>query len=170
MMEDIIHRNRDLFAYLLEKFQVRFTIGLFLHTQKPHGAQPSHRRGQGNEAKRIHAVLLHMPGDLGPATFFGKIGYEDGLLRVPDQSGGTFFDRPLMTSYEIGRHVRLNGVQPHRVSDRIVQRQGDKIHMDDPRQALGKVSKEFVEIAVRGDRLCDFQQGLVPLRQRLTGR
>jgi hypothetical protein len=60
-----------------------------------------------------------------------------------------------MAAHEIGRHVRLNGVQPHRVSDRIVQRQGDKIYMDDPRQALGEVSKEFVEIAVRGDRLCD---------------
>ena len=41
--------------------------------------------------------------------------------------------------------------------------------MDDPRQALSKVSKEFVEIAVRGDRLCDLQQSFVPLRQRLTG-
>jgi len=42
--------------------------------------------------------------------------------------------------------------------------------MDDPRQALGEVSKEFVEIAVCGNRLCDFQQGLVPLRESLTGR
>ena len=41
--------------------------------------------------------------------------------------------------------------------------------MDNPGQALGKVSKEFVEIAVCGDRLCDLQQGLIPLRQRLTG-
>ena len=32
MMEDIIHRHRDLFAYLLEKFKIRFTIGFFLHT------------------------------------------------------------------------------------------------------------------------------------------
>ena len=30
MMEDIIHRHCDLFAYLLEKLQVRFTIGFFL--------------------------------------------------------------------------------------------------------------------------------------------
>ena len=29
-MEDIVHRNGDLFADLLEKFQVRFTIRLFL--------------------------------------------------------------------------------------------------------------------------------------------
>jgi hypothetical protein len=41
--------------------------------------------------------------------------------------------------------------------------------VDDPRQALGEVSKQFVEIAVRGDRLCDLQQGFVPLSQRLTG-
>jgi hypothetical protein len=41
--------------------------------------------------------------------------------------------------------------------------------MDDPRQALGEVSKEFVEIAVCGDRLRNLQQGLVPLRESLTG-
>ena len=41
--------------------------------------------------------------------------------------------------------------------------------MDHPRKALGEVSKEFVEIAVYGDRLRNLQQSLVPLRQRLTG-
>jgi hypothetical protein len=35
--------------------------------------------------------------------------------------------------------------------------------MYNPRKALGEVSKQFVEIAVRRDRLCDLQQGLVPL-------
>jgi hypothetical protein len=29
--------------------------------------------------------------------------------------------------------------------------------MDHARETLGEVSKQFVEIAVRGDRLCDFQ-------------
>ena len=147
MMKDIVHRHGNLFAHLLEKFQVRFTIGFFLQTQKSHRAQPPHRSRQGNNAKRVHAVLAHVFSDLRPATFFGKIGNEDRLLRLPDQSGGTLFDRPFMATHEIGRHVRLNGVQSHRVSNRIVQRQGDKIHMDDPRQALGKGLER-----VRGDR------------------
>jgi hypothetical protein len=29
--------------------------------------------------------------------------------------------------------------------------------MDHSRKALGEVSKQFVDVAVRGDRLCDFQ-------------
>jgi hypothetical protein len=74
-----------------------------------------------------------------------------------------------MATHEIGRHVRLNGVQSHCVSNRIVQRQGDKIHVDDPRQALGEVSKQFVEIAVRGDCLRDFKQGLISLCESLAG-
>jgi hypothetical protein len=41
--------------------------------------------------------------------------------------------------------------------------------MDDPRKALGEVSKQFVEIAVCGDCLRNLQQSLVTLRQRLTG-
>ena len=110
MMKDVVHGNRDLVADLLEKFQVRFTIGLFLQAQKSHSAQPPYRRGQGNEAKRVHAVLLHMPGDLGPTTFFGKIGNEDRQLRLPNRPGGRLFDRPFMATHEIGRHVRLNGV------------------------------------------------------------
>jgi hypothetical protein len=156
MMEDIVHRHSDLFGDLLEKFKVRFTIGFLLQAQKSHRTKPPYRGGQGNDAKRVDAVLVHELSDLRPAAFFGKIENEDRLLGLPDQSGGTLFDRPFMATHEISRHVRLNGVQSHRVSNRIVQRQGNKIHMDDSRQALGKVSKEFVEIAVRGDRLCDF--------------
>jgi len=41
--------------------------------------------------------------------------------------------------------------------------------MDHSGKALSEVSKELVEIAVCGDCLCDLQQTLVPLRQRLTG-
>ena len=170
MMEDIIHRHRDLLAYLLEEFQVRFTIGLFLHTRKSHGSQASYSRGQRNEAKRVHAVLLHALSHLRPVLLFSDIRYKDGLLRLPHQSGGTLFDRPFVATHEIGRHIRLNAVQSHRVTRRIVQGQGDKIHMDHAGKALGEISKEFVEVAVRGDRLRNLQQSLVPLRESFTGR
>jgi hypothetical protein len=36
--------------------------------------------------------------------------------------------------------------------------------MRDARKALGEISKQFVEIAVRGDRLRHLQQSLVSLR------
>jgi hypothetical protein len=42
--------------------------------------------------------------------------------------------------------------------------------MDDPRQALSEVSKEFVEIAVYGNRLRNLQQSLVPLGKSFAGR
>jgi hypothetical protein len=42
--------------------------------------------------------------------------------------------------------------------------------MDDPRQALGKISKEFVEVAVYGYSLGNFQQSLVPLGKSFAGR
>jgi hypothetical protein len=42
--------------------------------------------------------------------------------------------------------------------------------MDHAGKALGEISKEFVEVAVCGDRLRNLQQGLVPLRESLTGR
>ena len=42
--------------------------------------------------------------------------------------------------------------------------------MYNPRKALGKISKEFVYIAVDGDRLRNLQQCLVPLGKSLIGR
>ena len=84
MMEDIVHRHSDLFSDLLEKFQVRFTISLFLQAQKSHRTQPPHRSGQGNDAKRVHAVLTHVLSDLRPATLFGKIRHDNRFLRLPD--------------------------------------------------------------------------------------
>ena len=89
-----------------------------------------------------------MPNDRGPTPFFGKIRYKDGLLCMPHYSGWAFFNRPLMTTHEIGRHVRLDGVQSHRVSNRIVQRQSHEIDVHHTGKALGKVAKEFVEIAM----------------------
>ena len=41
--------------------------------------------------------------------------------------------------------------------------------MDHTRKTLGEVSKQFVEIAVCGDRFRNFQQGSVLLRQSLAG-
>jgi hypothetical protein len=170
MMEDIIHGNRDLLTDLLEEFQVHVAIGLVLYTRKSHGSQASYSRGQRNEAKRIHAVLLHMPNDLGPTTFFGKIHYEDRLLRLPHQSGGTLFDRAFMATHEIGRDIRLDTMQSHGIPRRIVQRQGNEIDMHHSGKALGKILAKRVEIAVDGDRLRNLQQSLVPLRESLTGR
>jgi hypothetical protein len=37
-------------------------------------------------------------------------------------------------------------------------------------KALGKISEEFVEVALCGDRLRHLQQSLIPLREGLTGR
>ena len=148
MMEDIIHGNRDLLTDLLEEFQVHFAIGLFMYTQKPHGAQPPHRRGQRNEAKRVHAVLLHALSNLRPARLFSDIRYKDWLLRLPHQSGGAFINRPLMAAHKIGRYVRLDAVQPHGIPRRIVQRQSHEIDVHHAGQALGKISKEFVEVAM----------------------
>ena len=75
-----------------------------------------------------------------------------------------------MTAFKIGRHVRLDGMQPHRITSRIVEGEGDEIDMDNTRKALSQISKKLIQIAVNRDRLRDFQQGLVSFRQGLAGR
>jgi hypothetical protein len=55
-------------------------------------------------------------------------------------------------------------MQSHGIPRRIVQGQGDEIDMHHSGKALGKISKEFVEVAMCGDRLRNLQQSLVSLR------
>jgi hypothetical protein len=55
-------------------------------------------------------------------------------------------------------------VQSHRITHRIVQGQGDEIDMHHAGKALSEVSKQFMEIAVCGDRLRNLQQGPVLFR------
>jgi len=43
--QDVVHRNRNLFADLLEEFHVRFTIDPLLQARKSYGSQPPYRRG-----------------------------------------------------------------------------------------------------------------------------
>src|SRR5712664_1250437 len=120
MMEDIVYGNGHLVAYLQEEFDVRLTVGLFLQAPKSHGPQPSQRRGQGNLAEGVDAVLPHALSDLRPATFFGKIRNEQGLLRLPDQSSGNLFNPLFMATYNVSRNIRLERMQPHHVALGIV--------------------------------------------------
>src|SRR5215831_17860375 len=170
MMEDIVHGNGDLVADLPEEFQVCFTIGSLLQARKSHGSQPSYRCGERHNAERIRAVLLHALSHFRPPMLSGKIRHNDGLLCLPDQSGRSFFNWFLMATDQVRRHIRLNRLQSHDVASRIIQGQGDEIDMHDSGQALGEISKEFVQISVCGDRLCNLQQGLVPLGESLTRR
>src|SRR5439155_21084150 len=101
MMEGIVHSNGDLLADLLEEFYVLLTVGFLLQACESHGPHPSHRRGQGNLAEGVDAVLLHALDDLRPATFFGKIRNEDRLLRLPDQSGWSLFNRLFMATHDV---------------------------------------------------------------------
>jgi len=50
----------------------------------------------------------------------------------------------------------------NRVSNRIVERQATKLTNVQPEEGAGRGLEQFVEIAVRRDRLCDLQRGLVP--------
>lgn len=74
-----------------------------------------------------------------------------------------------MPPYEVRRYIGLNRVQPHHFLDEIVQREVDKIDLHDPRKSLGKVTKELIKVPLRGDRLCHFEESLIPLRKILTG-
>jgi hypothetical protein len=96
--------------------------------------------------------------------------HEDRLLCLPDQPGRRLFDRLLMPPDEIRRHIGLNRVQSHHVARGIVQGERDEIYLHHSGKTLGEIPKEFMEVAMRGDRLRNLQESLVPLRQSFTGR
>src|ERR671919_454124 len=120
MMECVVNRDRDLSADLLEEFYVCFAVGLLLQAGKSHSSQPSQRRGQRHHAEGIDAVLLHPLGELQPAKLFGDIRYDDRLLRLPDYSGWSLFNRLFMATHDVGRNIRLKSMEPHHVAHRIV--------------------------------------------------
>ena len=49
-----------------------------------------------------------------------KVRHEDGLLCLPRQTGWSFFNRFLMATHEIGPHIRLDRMESHTVSLRIM--------------------------------------------------
>jgi hypothetical protein len=71
---------------------------------------------------------------------------------------------------QVGRHVRLNGVQPHGIPDGIVQGQGDEIDLHHAGKMLSKITTKRIEIPLSSNRLRHFQEALIPLRKTFTGR
>jgi hypothetical protein len=158
MVEHIIHRHGNLFAYLLEKFEVPLTIGVQSQAGKSHGPEPPNGRRQRHDAERPGAVLPHPLRDLRPASLCIQVRDEQRSLRPPDESGRCVVNRIFMAADEIGRHVGLDGLQAHRVPRLVVQGKRDEIHVDDPRKATGEFPEEPVQVAMRGDGLRDLQE------------
>ena len=75
-----------------------------------------------------------------------------------------------MAADKIGRHVGLNRLQPHPISRGVVEREGHKIHLHDTGKTPSKIAKQFVQIAMSGDRFCHFEQSLIALCNSLAGR
>ena len=89
---------------------------------------------------------------------------------MPHSPGRAFIHRSLVTADKVRRDVRLDGVQPHGIPDRIVQGQGDKIDLHHAGKMLSKVTTQRIEIPLRSNRLRNFQEALIPLRKTFTGR
>ena len=103
-------------------------------------------------------VFLHTTHDLGPSRFIGDIWYQQRLLGLPDQTGRSFINRLLMSADQIGRHIRLNGVQPHHLLDWVIQGEPDEVDPHYTGKALRDLPKELVKVSVSGNGLRDFQQ------------
>lgn len=68
-----------------------------------------------------------------------------------------------MPADQIGRYIRLNGMQPHDVLDWIMQGEPNEIDSHDTRKTLRKLPKELIEISMNRNGLRHFQQGLIAL-------
>jgi hypothetical protein len=56
------------------------------------------------------------------------------------------------------------------VSCRVVEGEGDEIHMHHAGETLGEISKQLVQIAMGGDGFSHLQQGSILLLQGIAGR
>ena len=75
-----------------------------------------------------------------------------------------------MAADKISRHVGLDRLQPHPISRGVVEREGHKIHLHDTGKTPSKIAKQFVQIAMGGNRFCHFEQSLIALCDSLAGR
>ena len=57
VMQHVVHGDRDLLGHLLHEVELCFLVGSLLEAPEPHGAQTPQRRGEGDGAERLHAIL-----------------------------------------------------------------------------------------------------------------
>src|SRR5690349_2364612 len=89
---------------------------------------------------------------------------------MPHQPGGSFVNWFLMTTDQVRRYVGLDGVQSHDIARGVVQRERHKIHLHHSGEALGEIPKQFMQIAMGGERFRHFEEGSVSFRQSFARR
>ena len=124
-----------------------------------------------SESRVEMAVYSHAPVDVvakrvleRPDIYRRWEAEHDRLLRPPRDPGRRLLDRQLDLGHQRGR-PGVDRVQPHRFARRVVQHDGHAIEVRDPTKDLRQLPQEAAQIAARGGRARDVEQGVVNIRR-----
>ena len=106
----------------------------------------------------------------GEARLLLVVGDDHRLLRLPDEPAGRFERGDVGADADVAGPLLRQDVQAHAAGGGVVQQQADEVEGDDAAQALGQVVQQFGQVAIAGDGLGDFEQGLALLQEKATAR
>src|SRR5713101_1759920 len=111
--------------------------------------------------------------ELREACLFLSVADHEGLLRLPDPTGGVVLDGRLGAGRLSTRDARFKNVETHDVARGVVENESEKVEVHDGVETLGEVVEKRGEVALLGDGLANLEQGfkLTPgVFERRSGR
>ena len=147
VVQDVVDRDRDLLGHFLHERD--FAVVVFVLLQRlPNPIAP--RRPSAvvkGTAQNDCTPFSRKRGMHGSEPVLECDVVDDQrLLRLPDEAARRLVDGELGAWLDRRVDRRGKQVQPHDVAVRIVQHQVDVVERDDPREPLGEIVKEFVQV------------------------
>lgn len=152
----IVQRHRHLSGHQLAKFQFFVAVSAFAGAPEGDGAHAPLRRGQGQTAKRRHAVMCEQFEHCGiPAQLLQRLEVEQ-LLRGPYLARRRRLYRKLPAVRVDLLAPGMQHVQAHGAGFAVVERDHEKVEAQKLLQTLGQLVEKHRHVAMRGDDAGDF--------------
>ena len=104
-------------------------------------------------------MLTEALQEIREARLLFRVAHDEGLLRLPNPTGGVALDGRLTARGLFAGDTRFQNVEAHDVTGRLVKDEREEVEVDDGVKARGKIVEKRGEIALLGDSLADFEQG-----------
>ena len=157
-MQHVIHGDRDLLRDFLHEGELCFLIDSPLQTPESHRAQTSQRRGQGNHAKRLDAILAQHWHQFRETIFSRHVLHHQGLLSLPHQPSRRFINGQFETRSDSAGYRHREDMQAHDLARGVMQDQIDVIERNEARESLGEIMKQLAQVAVQRNGFGDLQE------------
>lgn len=158
-VDGIVDGNGHLSGNALHETKFDFGHALGDVPAKHQSAKAMLRGGERNDGDGVNTGILDTLHEIGVAHVLGSIERDEGLLILPDPTGGAGIHGQFGRRFGMGGVVGLEDMNAHGIARGVVENEAEKVELQDGVQPQGEFVKEALEVALLRDGFTHIEEG-----------